>query len=585
MNGAVRTSGSIRTLFPYMKQHRWRFALAFTLVGIVVVIELAQPYLIKEAIDRYVAVASPDPTAIIWLSAGYLVLSLLSCGLAYYQEILLQSAGQAIVRNIRIDLFTHIQSQSLRFFDQNSAGRVITNVVNDTESLNNFFSQFLSNTLRGLLSLVLIMGFMLKLHVTMALYCFLLIPVIVAVSIFFRAILRRIYNEIRNRLAITIGFLAENLNGMPIVQIFHQEAKQQRQFDLRNRALLKSTILENRINLLFNNTTELLGDLGVAALIWFGGLAVLKGTVSFGVLYAFINYSRRFFQPINTMTQQLNILQSATVATERIAQTLRERPDIREHSEASAPPLQGNLRFESASLAYRPGHPVLHEVDLDIAPGKRVGFVGASGAGKSSLMNLAARFYDATSGSVSIDGRDVRRWPLEKLRKMVGIVQQDVTLFSGTVIDNIRFFRPEIPEERVREACRLVGAEQFILRLPRGYETTMSERGSTLSAGERQLLSFARAVVFDPKILILDEATASLDSETEAILQEAIKRVSVGRTLLVIAHRLSTVQEMDNIVVLDQGRIVEHGTHGELLQRQGHYWRLHQSGILLEEAI
>jgi len=585
MNGAARSPGSIRTLFPYMSHYLWRFVLAFTLVIIVVVVELAQPYLIKEAIDRYVAVASPDPSAILWLSAGYLVLSLACFGLTYYQEILLQSAGQAIVRNIRIDLFTHIQSQSLRFFDQNSAGRIITNVVNDTESLNNIFSQFLSNTLRGLFSLVLIMVFMLRLQVTIALYCFLLIPVILAVSLFFRLILRRIYNEIRNRLGVTIAFLAENLNGMTLVQIFHQEAKQQRQFDQRNKALLKATILENRINLLFNNTTELLGDLGVAALVWFGGRAVIKGTVSFGVLYAFISYTRRFFQPINTMTQQLNILQSATVATERIAQTLRERPDIMEHPEASAPHLRGHLRFEGVSLAYRQGHPVLHDVDLDIAPGKRVGFVGASGAGKSSLMNLAARFYDASAGSVSIDGRDVREWPLEELRKAVGIVQQDVTLFSGTVVDNIRFFREDVPEERVREACRLVGAEQFILRLPQGYQTMMSERGSTLSAGERQLLSFARLLVFNPKILILDEATANLDSETEAILQEALKCISHGRTLLVIAHRLSTVQDMDAIIVLDQGRIVESGTHSELLALQRYYWRLHQSGILLEEAV
>lgn len=585
MSGQTSSPGSIRTLFPYMGRYRWRLVLVFCLVVTVVVIDLAQPYLIKEAIDRYVVVPTPNPAAIMWMAAVYLVMSLVSFGLTYCQEIVLQFAGQSIVRSIRVDLFSHIQHMSLRFFDQNSGGRIITNVVNDTEALNNFFTQFLSNTLRGSLSLLLIMAFMLRLDVTIALWCFLLIPVIVAVSLLFRRILRRIYTEIRSRLAAAIAFLAENLNGMAIVQIFHQEVKQQTKFDERNRALLKATILENRINLFFNNLTELLGDLGVAALVWFGGRAVVKGAVSFGVLYAFIGYIRRFFQPINTMTQQLNILQSSLVATERIAQTLQEQPDIAEAPGARPPQIRGEVRFERVSLAYRPGHPVLTDIQLAIRPGEKVGFVGASGAGKSSLMNLVTRFYDTTSGAVVVDGKDVREWPLDALRQTVGIVQQDVALFSGTVLDNIRFFRGEIPEERVKEACRLVGAESLIMRLPQGYATMLSERGSTLSTGERQLLSFARVLVFDPKILILDEATASLDSETEAVLQGAIHRVSHGRTLLVIAHRLSTVQEMDRIVVLDQGRIVEAGSHGELLLGQGHYWRLHQSGILLEEAV
>jgi len=580
-----QTQGALGILIPYAKVYRWRLALVFCLVIAVVVIDLAQPYLVKEAIDNCVAVARPDARAIILMTAAYLVLVLLSFALTYYQEIMLQSVGQCIVRAIRIDLFTHIQKLSLRFFDQNAAGRIITNVVNDTEALNNFFTQFLANTLRGGFSLILITFFMLQLNVTIALYCFLLIPVIVALSFFFQRILRKVNGEIRNRFATAIAFLAENLSGMAIVQIYHQEAKQQKKFDDRNKALLKATIHENRMHLLFFNITELLGDLGVAALVWFGGRGVIAGSISFGVLYAFIGYIRRFFQPINTITQQLNVLQASIIAAERIARTMQERPDIAELPGATAPMIRGEVLFAKVSLAYRPGHTVLREIELTIRAGGRVGFVGASGAGKSSLMNLVTRFYDATEGAVIIDGKDVREWPLDALRQTVGIVQQDVTVFSGTVIDNIRLFRQEIAEELVREACRLVGAERFILKLPQGYATIMSECGSTLSAGERQLLSFARVLVFDPKILILDEATASLDSETELVLQEAIHRVSRGRTLLVIAHRLSTVQEMDYIVVLDQGNIVETGDHGELLQRQGHYWRLHQSGLLLDEAV
>jgi ATP-binding cassette subfamily B multidrug efflux pump len=407
---------------------------------------------------------------------------------------------------------------------------------------------------------------------------------VVVLALFFQRKIRSVNTEVRHRLGVLIGFLAENLSGMPIVQIFHQEAKQQRRLDERNKALLQSTILENQLFLLFFNITELLGDLAIAALVWYGGRGVLGGTISFGVLYAFVGYIRRFFQPINTLSQQMNTLQSSIVATERITRTLQEIPDIKELAGAQAPAVAGKIELDRVSLAYRSGHPVLQNISLTIKPGERVGFVGATGAGKSSIMNLVTRFYDVTSGAVIIDGKDVREWPLDVLRRTIGIVQQDVTLFSGTIVDNIRFFQSGISEERVREACRLVGAEPFILRQPKGYETILSERGSTLSAGERQLLSFARVLIFNPKILILDEATACLDSRTEEVLQQAIHRVSAGRTLLVIAHRLSTVQQMDTICVLEQGRIVESGTHGDLLRRQGYYWRLHQAGILEEET-
>lgn len=586
MNGQSPThgKGTFATLSPYLRRFRVRLAVIFVLIVAVVCVDLVQPWLVKVAIDRYLAVPTPDERAVLLIAGGYLGIVLLSFALTYYQEILLQNAGQSIVRAIRIDLFRHIQTLALRYFDQNSAGRIITNVVSDTEALNNFFTQFLSNTLRGLFSLVLIMGFMARLDLETALYCFLLIPVVSVIAVFFQRRMRAINTEVRNRLGAAIGFLAENLQGMTIIQIFHQEVKQQQRFDERNRLLLRATIRENWYFLLFFNVTELLGDLGIAALLWYGGQSVLRGTLTFGVLYAFIGYIRRFFQPINTISQQMNTLQSSLVATERIAATLREEPDIKEHVDAVAPEIRGEVRFEAVSLAYRPDVPVLKGIDLAIRPGERIGFVGATGAGKSSLMNLVTRFYDATGGRVVIDGTDVREWPLDALRKTIGIVQQDVTLFSGSVLDNIRFFQEEIPEERVREACRLVGAEPFILRLPQGYDTRLSERAATLSAGERQLLSFARVLVFDPRILILDEATASLDSRTEEVLQLAIHRVSAGRTLLVIAHRLATVQEMDRIVVLDQGIIIETGNHDELLERQGHYWQLHQAGILLDEV-
>lgn len=583
MSAEAIQTGALRTLLPYMAAHRCRLALAFLLVASVVLIETAQPYLLKEAIDRYIAVSHPEGSRVLLMAGVYLATVLLAFALTWWQEIILQNTGLITVREIRADLFIHLQRLSLRYFDQNSAGRIITNVVNDTESLTSFFSQFLSITLRGLLSLALIMIFMLRLNATVALYCFILIPLIALISIYFRIKLKVIYNQIRNRLSAAISFLAENLSGMTVIQIFHQEAKQQRKFDERNALLRDATIDENRMTLLLNSSTELLGDFGVAALVWFGGRSLLHGTITFGVLFAFVGYIRRFFQPINMITQQLNVLQTTIIATERISRTLQVTPEIEELPGATAPEIRGEVVFAGVSLAYLPGQPVLGDITLTIPPGSKTGFVGASGAGKSSLLNLVARFYDATQGAVLIDGKDVRHWPLDALRRTVGIVQQDVTLFSGSIIDNIRFFRTDIPEERVCDACRLVGAEQFILRLPKGYGTILSERGSTLSSGERQLLSFARVLVFDPRILILDEATASLDSETEAIVQEAIHRVSQGRTLLVIAHRLSTVREMDSIVVLDKGKIVESGNHTELMRRQGQYHYLHRSGGMLGE--
>ena len=581
---ALSSKDTLKVLLPYWKNHKKSLFGIFILVILVVAADLLQPIVMKEAIDKHISVPNPEYGTLLIISGFYFFIVIITFGLTYYQSILLQLTGQKIIKHIRMDLFRHIQSLSLKYFDKNPSGRIITNVVSDTEALNSFFTDFLANNLRNLFTLIMIIVFMFSLNVKIALYCLIVIPIIVLISAYFQTRLRKVNQEMRSRLSTLVAFLAENLAGMSIVQIFNQERKQYNEFKNRNTAYLKSAIKENRLSLLFFLFTETIGDFGVAGLIWFGSGPVIRNEVSFGVLFAFIGYIRRFVQPITSITMQLNTFQNMLVATERIVVTLNEKPDITEAADASAPTeIKGGIEFKNTYLAYREGVNVLKGVSLEIKPGDSVGFVGASGAGKTSLMSLLARFYDTTGGSINIDGQDIKKWPIADLRRTVGIVQQDIIIFSGTVLDNIRFFRKEINREQVIEVCKLIGADNFINKLSKGYDTLLSERGATLSFGERQLLSFARVMVFNPKILVLDEATASLDSETEAILQEAITKVSKDRTLLVIAHRLSTIQHMNYIVVLDNGHIVEKGTHEELLNNNSHYNTLHKSGVLVEE--
>jgi len=581
---ALSTKETLKVLLPYWKNHKKSLFGIFILVILVVAADLVQPLVMKEAIDKHISVPNPEYGTLLMISVFYFFIVIVTFALTYYQSILLQLTGQKIIKHIRMDLFRHIQSLSLKYFDKNPSGRIITNVVSDTEALNSFFTDFLANNLRNLFTLIMIIVFMFNLNIKIASYCLIVVPLIVLISAYFQTKLRKVNQEMRSRLSTLVAFLAENLAGMSIVQIFNQEQKQYNDFKNRNTAYLQSAIKENRLSLLFFLFTETIGDFGVAGLIWFGSGPVIRGEVSFGVLFAFIGYIRRFVQPITSITMQLNTFQNMLVATERIVVTLNEKPDIIEAADAKAPKeIKGGIEFKKTFLAYREGVDVLKGVSLDIKPGDSVGFVGASGAGKTSLMSLLARFYDTTGGSIEIDGQDIRKWPIADLRRTVGIVQQDIILFSGTVLDNIRFFRKEISREQVIEVCKLIGADNFISKLTKGYDTLLSEKGATLSFGERQLLSFARVMVFNPKILVLDEATASLDSETEAILQEAITKVSKDRTLLVIAHRLSTIQHMDYIVVLDNGHIVEKGSHDELLNNNSHYNTLHKSGVLVEE--
>ncbi|MCL6459261.1 MAG: ABC transporter ATP-binding protein/permease [Gorillibacterium sp.] len=570
-----------RVLLGYAKPHRKTFGLVFLCALLAVLADLYQPYLIKIVIDQNLLSGPHETERIIVIGSLYLLLTGIALVFTYLQLNLLQKAGQGIVAALRNDLFQHITRQSMSFFDTHPSGSLVTNESSDTETINQFFTGVLQSLIKDGLSLILIIGFMFALDVKLALYCLTLFPIVFVIAILFRKKLREVYKLSRARLSRMIAFLAENLNGMSLIQVFHQEREQLAQYEEHNRSYRSAAIREVRSTILFNRSFDILGNLTVAFVVWVGGRSVMAGPLEFGVLYAFIVYIRQFFQPINSITQQWNTLQSTFVSVDRLWDIFSQQPEVAEPTPEDAVSLElgtveGRIDFNQIRFSYDEETEVLHKLDFHVHSGEFVGIVGETGAGKSSLVSLLDRFYDVSAGSVCIDGIDIRRLPQADLHRIVGLVQQEPFLFYGSIIDNVRLFRKSVTPEAVISACRMVGADEMIMRLTKGYDTILSEKGSGLSAGERQLISFARIVVFHPRILILDEATANLDSHTEKLIQNALSVVAKGRTTLVIAHRLSTIQQADRIIVMQDGRIAEEGTHRNLLELNGFYAGLHR---------
>ncbi len=567
---------SLARLVPFARPYGWHFAVVVLLVVVFNASSVLQPFLVKIAIDRDLSAAHPHPHALFTISLLYVGVALIGVAANIGQMILLQFAGQNVVKAIRMRLFSHIERQGMAFFDGNAIGRLVTNVSSDTETVSQFFTQFFLSLIRDGLSILMIIVAMFELDAAIARECMVVLPVIFAVSLVFRNRLRSAYQTTRTRLSTVVAFLAENLSGMRIIQIFHQEPRQADRFETLNHAYKTANVREYGTSVLFNRSLDLLGNLSVAAVVWFGGQAVLHHALLFGTLYAFISYIRQFFSPINSITQQWNTLQSSVIAAERIGRVMAVEPSVVDppQPETLANPL-GDVAFCHVTFAYKPGEPVLNDIDFTVGAGEFVGFVGATGAGKSSIMSLLTRLYDPQGGTILLDGVDIRQLTQAELHRHVGIVQQDLQLFTGTVADNIRLFRPEISDEQVRFAAEVAGVHDIVRRFPQGYDTRLYAKGANLSMGQRQLIAFARVVALDPRVLILDEATASLDSQTEAMLQESLRRVAKRRTTLVIAHRLSTVRQADMIVVLDKGGIVERGTHASLLEQRGWYANLY----------
>mgnify|MGYP000887209897 CR=1 FL=1 len=495
----------------------------------------------------------------------------------FLQTYILNYIGQSIIFNIRQEIFSHIQKMPIAFFDKNPVGRLVTRVTNDTETLNDMYTNVLVSLLKDFFILAGVIIIMFGMNALLAMIVIGAMPVVILVTFFFRKYARKAYRKTRTALSRINTVLSENISGMRVIQIFDRQGEKLEEFRKTNREYYRAVMGEVVVSGVFRPLVELISSGTIAVLLWFGGVRVLDGTLQFGVLFAFVNYVGQFFQPINDLAEKYNLLQAAMVSAERIFGILDTPAEPDEGSmELDKNRIKGDIEFRNVWFAYNNDEWVLKDVSFKVPAGKTLAIVGATGAGKTSIINLLNRFYEIQKGQILIDGMDIHHIRKESLRKNVGVVLQDVFLFSGTIMENIRLNEESISYEDVKRASAYVNADGFIQGLPQGYDEEVKERGATFSAGQRQLLAFARALAFDPSILVLDEATANIDTETELLIQDALAKLTRNRTTIVIAHRLSTIQHADSIIVLHKGRIREMGNHQELLAKKGMYYNLYK---------
>ncbi|HLR35900.1 MAG TPA: ABC transporter ATP-binding protein [Tissierellales bacterium] len=511
------------------------------------------------------------------ISLIFLVIIIFAFVFNYAQIYILNYTSQKIIYNIRQDVFSHLQKMSLSYFDNNPVGRLVTRVTNDTETLNEMYTSVLVSLFKDIFILLGIMIIMLKMDYKLAFLSFSLIPLILIAAIIFRHFIRDVYRLGKIQLAKINSTLNENITGMKTIQIFKKENKVFRSFDKINKDYLNTTHKEIKIFAVFRPAIEIIRSLGITILVYYGGKKVISNEIPFGVLYAFIDYLQRFFAPILDLTEKYNILQSAMASGERIFMILDTNEDIIDPlNPVPITKLNGKIEFKNVWFAYEDENWILKDINFIINPGETVAFVGATGAGKSSIINLITRFYDIQKGEILIDGINIKDYKKSQLREQIGVVLQDVFLFTGTIKDNIRLDNKDITDEQIVEVAKYVNANHFIEKLPKKYNEPVMEGGATLSSGERQLLAFARTLAFNPSILILDEATSSIDTETETLIQDALNKLIEGRTTIAVAHRLSTIQNSDKIIVLHKGEIKEVGNHQELLSKEGLYYELYK---------
>lgn len=574
----MNKKSSTMRLIAYMKPYAHWVIFALLLVLGLTAFDLYRPMLVGDAIDTFGA--NGDYDVIIATAIKYAVVLALSFAFNVAQTWILQKTGQNIILQMRKDLYRHIQSLGSRYFDITPVGKLVTRVTNDVEALNEMYSGILVQLFRNIVKIVGLAGVMLVLDVRLAAISFVLMPLVIGLTVLCQKIARNIYRLYRTRLTDINTFLSEHLSGMKIIQIFGRQERKFEEFHDKNTKLYKAFYREMLMYAVFRPLIYILSILSLMIVLWFGSRNVFDEIISVGTLYIFSNYIRSFFDPIQELAEQFSTLQSSIASAEKIFTVMDEEEFIPEVENPKQPDkIIGKIEFDHVWFAYDGENYVLKDVSFVINQGEKVAFVGATGAGKSSILNLIGRYYDIQKGHIYIDGIDIRQFSKKQLRSAIGQMQQDVFIFEGDVAYNIRLNDNDITDEQVKEAAEYVNASHFIEKLPQGYHEPVTERGATFSAGERQLLSFARTLAHNPSILVMDEATANIDTETEILIQEALEKLMDGRTTIMVAHRLSTIQHADCIMVMHKGRICERGTHRELLEQDGIYRKLYELQI------
>ena len=573
--GKAYDSRLARRLMKYLRPYRPVVAISILLLIILSGLRLVGPYLTLVAIDRHIMTG--DSAGLTPIALLFLLVLLFQFGVGFVQTYLMNWTGQKIMYDLRMEIFTHIQRLHIGFFDRNPVGRLITRITNDVDVLNELFTAGVVSIFGDIFTLAGIVLVMLWLDWRLALVCFSVVPLLFLVTMIFKIKVRGSYRWVRRSVAKINAFLQENITGMSVVQIFVQEKRKLHQFDERNSEYLKANLLSISYYAVFYPVVNMLGVVAIALILWYGGNQVLGETLTLGALVAFIQYSERFYKPISDLSEKVNILQSAMASSERIFTLLDTQPKIVPPSQPLRPAkIEGGIEFKKVSFAYNKDTPVLKNIDLRVTPGEKVAIVGATGAGKSTLINLLCRFYEVQEGEILLDGVPIQDLDLGFLRQSISVVLQDTFLFRGTIGENISLWGRPLRQQEVERAARQVHAHEFIQALAGGYTTPVAERGAGLSVGQKQLLAFARALAHDPQLLVLDEATSSVDTETELLIQDALDQLMKDRTCLIIAHRLSTIQNCDRIIVLHKGEIREEGSHFDLLKKRGIYYKLYQ---------